>query len=226
MGLKRTPPEGNARRGRSFGGNNIGNLTNKANRIVQFESLNEYAFILKFLEKNRLVKDFCSQPVIYEYIGSDGKLHHYTPDFIAWMWDSSVWIYEVTILKRRDLETNREREAAARMICPAEGKHFASFDERHIPKGAELANLELQFAYRPSIYSDARVANAVDEYLSHTLRANLRKLIADLCESLNLEQFVVVPALLHMLWHEQLQTDMQKLLFIHSEPAPSVFVWK
>lgn len=226
MGLKRTPPEGNARRGRSFGGNNIGNLTNKANRIVQFESLNEYAFILKFLEKNRLVKDYGSQPETFYFIGSDGKQHHYTPDFIAWMCDSSVWIYEVTILKRRDQETNRNREAAARMICPVEGKQFASFDERHIPKGAELANLELQFVYRPSIYSNARVASAVDDYLNHTPKANLRKLIADLFESLNLEQSVVVPALLHMLWHEQLQTDMQKLLFIHSEPAPYAFVWK
>src|SRR5260370_39988761 len=99
--MKRKPPAGNVRRVQSIDGNLRYTITSKTGRIVQCESHLERRLALR-LDRNRMVRDYTSQPETMHFINAKGEVQSYTPDFKSWLLDGRVHIHEVTLLSRRE----------------------------------------------------------------------------------------------------------------------------
>jgi hypothetical protein len=224
VGLKRKPPPGNVRRVHSNGLSIRGTLTNKAGRIVQFESHREYTLTLRF-ERNHRIVDYGSQPLTFTFPDEHGKGHTYTPDFIAWLDDGSIEIHEVTDTKRRTRPDIRQREEAAEAICRERHWKYVVHTQETLPEDSELANLLFLFRYRPQVYSNERVAETLLKLLVSNQPVQLRGLVAHLVSELSMPSPEVVAAIGHLLWHGVLSTNLHQLLFIHSFFAPKAVVW-
>jgi hypothetical protein len=211
--LNRKPPPGNVRWAGSTGQNMCGVITNKAGRMVQFESWAERALLLR-LDRDPQVRDYGSQPEAFEYLDARGKRHTYTPDFIVWRRDGRVEVHEVTLTQRRLRPDMRQREAAAARICGARGWRYVVHTQQSLPQGSELANLLVLFRYRPTVYANQAVAQAASERLGQDQAVALRSLVRQLAAELQLPEPDVTAALGHMLWHGQLSTDLNRLIFV------------
>jgi hypothetical protein len=223
MKLNRKPPPGNVRRVRSTGQNIRGVITNKAGRLVQFESWAERSLLL-CLDRDPDVTDYGSQPEQLKFIDPQGQWHTYTPDFIVWRRDGHVEIHEVTLSKRRTRPNIRQREAAAAEICRTRDWRYVVHTEQTLPQGSELANLLALFRYRAIAYADQAVTGAVFNRLSHAEPTALPHLVTQIAHELGLPQPSVVAALGHMLWHGQVSTDLGRLIFTDNGIAPDVLI--
>ncbi|MGD9146671.1 MAG: TnsA endonuclease N-terminal domain-containing protein [Anaerolineae bacterium] len=223
MKLNRKPPPGNVRRVRSTGQNIRGVITNKAGRLVQFESWAERSLLLR-LDRDPGVTDYGSQPEQFKFIDPQGKWHTYTPDFIVWRRDGQVEIHEVTLSKRRTRPNIRQREAAAAEICRTRDWRYVVHTEQTLPQGSELANLLALFRYRVAACADQAVTGAVFNRLSHAEPTALLHLVTQVAHELGLPQPSVVAALGHMLWHGQVNTDLNRLIFTDNGIAPDVLI--
>jgi hypothetical protein len=210
MKLNRKPPPGNVRRVGSTGQNIRGVVTNKAGRLVQFESWAERALMLR-LDRDPDVTDYGSQ-------------HTYTPDFIVWRRDGQVEIHEVTLSKRRTRPNLCQREAAAVAICRTRGWRYVVHTEQTLPQGSELANLLALFRYRATAYADQTVTGAVVNQLSQAEPIALPVLVSQVAHELGLPQPSVVAALSHMLWHGQVSIDLSRLIFTGNGLAPDALI--
>jgi hypothetical protein len=224
MKFKRKPPQGNVRRVVSNGQNIRGVVTNKAGRIVQFESWAERAFLLR-LDRDPDVTDYGSQPEQFKYVDPQGRQHTYTPDFIVWRGDGRVEIHEVTLSDRCTRPLVRQREAAGDEICRARGWYYVVHTEQSLPQGSELANLLALLHFRPAAYADRDVAEAAFERLIRGQIVLLRILVGQIAHDLSLPEPSVVAALAHMLWHGQIVTDLNQLIFVDGALSPAARVW-
>jgi hypothetical protein len=225
MKFKRKPPQGNIRRVVSNGQNIRGVITNKAGRIVQFESWAERSLLLR-LERDPDVADYGSQPEQFRYVDPQGHPRTYTPDFSVWRRDGRVEIHEVTVSGRRTQPAIRQREAAADEICRARGWSYVVHTERSLPQGSELANLLALLHFRPAAYADRAVAEAAFERLMGGQAVPLSALIGQIARDLGLLPEPGVAAVLaHMLWHGQIATDLSHLIFVDGAVSPAARVW-
>lgn len=226
MGLNRKPPPGNVRRVVSTGQNIRGVITNKAGRTVQFESWAERALLLR-LDRDPAVKDYGSQPETFKYVDGQGNTRRYTPDFIVWRTDG-VEIHEVTCIKRRERPRLKQREAAGAEICTNRGWRYIVHTEQELPQGSELANLLALFRYRPTAYAHQEVAEVVRVRLRSGEAAVLSVLTGQIAQEVDLPEPKVVAAIGHLLWHGQLKTDLQHLMFGPTPTGlmPGIFVWQ
>jgi hypothetical protein len=223
MKLNRKPPPGNVRRVRSTGQNIRGVITNKAGRLVQFESWAERSLLLR-LDRDPDVTDYGSQPEQFKFIDPQGQWHTYTPDFIVWRRDGQVEIHEVTLSKRRTRPNIRQREAAAAEICQTRDWRYVVHTEQTLPQGSELANLLALFRYRATACADQAVAGAVFKQLGQGDPVAMPVLVTQIAHELSLPQPGVVAALGHMLWHGQVSTDLGRLIFTDNGIAPDVLI--
>lgn len=226
MAFKRKPPPDNVRRVISTGQNIRGVITNKAGRSVQFESWAERALLLR-LDREPAVKDYGSQPETFHYVGEQGKTRRYTPDFIVWRTDGTE-IHEVTCAKRRTRPQLKQREAAGADICARRGWRYLVHTEQELPQGSELANLLALFRYRPTAYAQPDVAEAVRVRLRSGQAVALSVLTGQVAQEVDLPEPRVVAAMAHLLWHGQLKTDLQHLMFgpTYTGLMPGIFVWQ
>jgi hypothetical protein len=224
MGIHHKPPPGNVRRVASSGRNVRGVITNKAGRLVQFESWAERALLLR-LERDRDVLDYGSQPERFEYSDAEGRRRTYTPDFIVWRGSEQVEIHEVTLEARRKHPEAQLRERAGATICQERGWQYVVHTEQSLPQGTELANFLALFRFRPTAYADAAVAAATKERLNRGVRLLLHALWLDIVRELSLPSPKVASALGHMLWHGQLLTELGQLLFVEGCLSASALVW-
>lgn len=228
MAFKRRPPQGDVRRVVSTGKNIRGVVTNKAGRIVQFESWNERTLLLR-LDRDPNVKDYASQPEVFEYVDPQGKKHQYTPDFIVWQVNNQTEIHEVSTSQQRKRSNIYQREMAGERICRERGWLYIVHTEKSLPRGTELANLLALYRYRPSCYTNQLVADFVIEQLSQGGPRQMHNLITQVATILDIPQpeSIITGILGHMLWHGQISTDLQsKLLFdIDCEFATGVKIW-
>jgi len=223
MKLNRKPPPGNVRRVGSTGQNIRGVITNKAGRLVQFESWAERSLLLR-LDRDPDVTDYGSQPEQFEFIDPHGQWHTYTPDFIVWRRNGQVEIHEVTLSKRRTHPNIRQREVAAAEICWTRDWWYVVHTEQTLPQGSELANLLALFRYRATAYADQAVTGAVFNRLSQTEPTAMPVLVTQVAHELGLPRPSVVAALSHMLWHGQVSTDLGQLIFSDNGIAPDVLI--
>lgn len=223
MKIKHRPLSGNTRWGVSTGRNICGIITNKTGRLVQFESWAERSLLLR-LERDGSVTDYSSQPERFEYVDTQGKWHGYTPDFIVWRGQERVEIHEVTISERRERPEIKLREQAGIAVCRHRGWHYLVHTEHSLPQGSELANLLALFRFRPTVYADTAVVARVQERLERQSPLPLHVLLTEMTDELALPKPQVAAALGHMLWHGQLHTDLQQLLFADGHPSIKALV--
>lgn len=224
MSFKRKPVAGDVRRVRSIGQNIRGVITNKVGRLVQFESWAERALILR-LDREPEVLDYQSQPETFTFSDEQGKQRSYTPDFMVWRRDGSIEIHEVTLSKRRIRPEGWRRERAAREICRARGWQYIVHTEHTLPQGSELANLLALAGYRPPVYAHQAVVQTVFEQLEPNQTVAFRMLVKQVSQTLNLAEGQVTGAVCYLLWHGQLMTDLDQLLFDQGGIVPGVQVW-
>jgi len=224
MSFKRRPPTGNVRRVGSNGHNIRGVITNKAGRLVQFESWAERALILR-LDRDPAVVDYQSQPERFEFSDEQGRQRSYTPDFKVWRRNGAIEIHEVTLTRRRRRPDIRRREQAAREICRERGWQYVVHTEQGLPQGSELANLLALAGYRPTVYANQGVANAAFKQLASHQPQTLAVVVNQVKQSLNLAEGQVTAALGHLLWSGQLGADLNQLLFDQGTLVPGVQIW-
>lgn len=224
MSFKRKPPPGDVRRVRSNGRNLRGVITNKAGRLVQFESWAERTLILR-LDRDSAVMDYQSQPERFSFIDEQGQPRTYTPDFKVWRQDGTIEIHEVTLSKRRVRPDIRRREAAAHQICQSRGWRYIVHTEQSLPQGSELANLLTLAGYRPTIYANQAVTAATFEVLEPHQPILLARLRQQIGLYVSLPDKQVTAALCHLLWHGALLTNLDQLLFDQGAIGPEVWVW-
>jgi hypothetical protein len=225
MSLRRRPPDGNVRRVRNLGKNQIGTRTNKADRIVQVESSAEL-LLTRQLDRDPTVLDFQSQPETFAFLDDTGKKRTYTPDFQVWRVDGSVEIHEVTLTERRSKHGALRREAAAQRICSERGWIYIIHTPETLPGPTEAANLASLLRYRPAIYYSQTVCNAAYDRLLSGTHALLVGLIRDIAAAIALERPLVAGTLLHLLWHGDISTDPNILLFVDGTINRIVRVWR
>jgi len=224
MKFKRKPPPGNVRQVVSTGQNIRGIITNKAGRLVQFESWAERALLLR-LDRDPDITDYGSQPERFQFTAPDGQQHSYTPDFIVWRSNGQVEIHEVTMTRRHARPSLVLREAAASEICRVRSWRYIVHTELTLPQGSELANLLALFRYRPTAYADPAVSRAADEQLAEGGPVALQSLVIRIAQELGIARPVVVAALGHMLWHGQIDTDLNQLIFAAGYAGFSPKIW-
>lgn len=226
MTFKRKPPPGNVRRVSSSGQNIRGVITNKAGRAVQFESWAERSLLLR-LDRDPEVKDYGSQPETFEYVDEQGKTRRYTPDFIVWRTDG-IEIHEVTCSERRVRSRMKQREAAGVETCAARGWGYCIHTEQDLPQGGELANLLALFRYRPTAYAHQDVTEAVRVGLRSGEPVALSALTRQVAQELDLPEPRVTAAIGHLLWHGQLRTDLNRLMFgpTYTGLMSGILVWQ
>lgn len=212
MSLKRKPPAGNVRRVAAINGNLRGVITNKAGRVVQFESFAERSLLLR-LDRDRTVADYNSQPETFTGINERGQSHRYTPDFIVWKQDGSVEIHEVTLTHRRERPNSQRRERLAETVCRERGWHYIVHTEDTLPCGSELANLLALFRYRPEVYGHEGITEAVKRYLMKHQPVLWSVLMQELSQETDFSVPKITTALLHLLWHDRLATDLHRSLW-------------
>jgi hypothetical protein len=221
MSLKRRPPVGNVRRVTAIGQNMRGVMTNKAGRVVQFESFLERSLLLS-LDRDPTVQDYGSQPEMFHFSDDRGKRHTYTPDFIVWRCDGSVEIHEVTLTSRRSRPAACLREAAATAICKRRGWQYIVHTESDLPQDIELANLLALYHYRPSAYAHIAVARAILEHLADGQPVTTDQIIRRLITESGLSQASIISTLCHMLWRGHLETDLHQPIFSQGSLSPWV----
>jgi hypothetical protein len=224
MNLKRRPPVGNVRRVAAIGQNMRGVMTNKAGRVVQFESFLERSLLLR-LDRERTVRDYGSQPETFRFADDQGKQCAYTPDFIVWRQDGAIEIHEVTLTSRRTRPTSHRRETAAAAICQERGWRYIVHTEQELPQVAELANLLALFRYRPSAYAQTAVSQAALACLAEGQPILIHRLIHQLATGLGRPPTSITATLYHLLWHGCLETNWSQLIFVQGEPATNMSVW-
>jgi hypothetical protein len=224
MSFKGKPPAGDVRRVRSNGRNIRGVITNKAGRLVQFESWLERALILR-LDRDPEVLDYQSQPEMFTFNDEQGERRSYTPDFMVWRRDGSIEIHEVTLAQRRVRVDIWRRECAARQICQGRGWRYIVHTEQTLPQGGELANLLVLAGYRPTVYANQAVTEAAFETLGSNQPVTLTVLVKQIGQVVGLPARQVTAALCHLLWHGVLMTNLEQLLFDQGSIVQDVWVW-
>jgi hypothetical protein len=211
MALTRKPPPGNVRRVQGKNTNLRYTLTNKTGRLIQCESYQERKLAL-LLERDRSVQDYGSQPEELSWIDEQGKTHTYVPDFIVWRQDGSTELHEVTLTQRQDHPGNQARQNAARIICKERDWCYRVHTEEDLPTDRHIANLLALYAYRSQGYANPQVTQAVTGS-SSSPSIRFGELVNVLENQLQVLPSVIYAALLHLLWHDVLVSDLEQPLF-------------
>ena len=210
MPLIRKPPLDNVRRVQTNGSNLRYTLTNKAGRLVQCESQQERKLAL-LLERDQTICDYGSQPERLRWQDEAGQQHTYVPDFIVWRLDGRVELHEVTLTHRQSQPQQQNRQHAAHRICEERGWTYWLHTEKTLPDDTVTANLLFLYAYRSRNFAHPRVKTTAVEYL-HTQRLPFCKLVLQLEAALKLPPPILHMSVLHLLWHDILETDLTRLL--------------
>ncbi len=223
MGFNRKPPTDNSRRVHSNGQTLCGVVTNKAGRTVQFESFAERSLLLR-LDRSADVQDYLSQPDPISYRDPSGKGHLYTPDFKVWHTDGRISLHEVTLAARSQTPPLQQRHTAAAQFCRERGWQYHLHTETTLPQGSELANLLALWGYRPSRYADPVIRHALFTALDKG-EQRLYPLVMSLSEECTTTPIQVAVCLYHLLWHDQIGMDWQRLLFQDAVPQADTRLW-
>jgi hypothetical protein len=224
MRMKRKPPEGDVRRVTSMGLNGPGVTTNKNGHSVQFESFTERILLLLF-ERDKTVLDYRSQPETFEFPDQNKKLRRYTPDFKVWKADGTIEIHEVTLTERQEQLRIREREAGARKICQDRQWKYIVHTEQPLPQKTEVANLLVLFRYRLISYAHSIAIAAVQEHFRQNSTIHLQKCAKYVAHQLDVAEPIVFTTLCHLLWHNELCTDLRSLLVIENTFNSRAMAW-
>ena len=126
------------------------------------------------IKSDPTVTDYGSQPEIFNFVDEAGHKRNYTPDFIVWRTNGEVEIHEITRSERRDAQSARQREKAARLVCESRGWSYHVHVKSDLPSKTKTANLLILHAYRPTIYFNIVIADYVFGQFVDAKPVNLR----------------------------------------------------
>lgn len=222
MQRKRRPPQGNVRRVTSIGKNIRGVITNKRQRIVQFESEQERKLIL-MLERDQTVSDYISQPETIEFTVENGRKRQYTPDFQVWRINGQIEWHEVTVSERRSQKaTIREREEAATSVCKNRGWRYMVHTEQVLPSGHQYQNLDFLFRFRADIYADKEVMEWWCMQINEPVEVS-RKLLTIADPS---QRGRYMNVLYHLVWKGAVEIDWEIPLVHQGSINPASHIWQ
>jgi hypothetical protein len=214
------PPSGNVRRVQTNGRNLRYTLTNKVGRIVQCESQQERKLAL-LLERDRTVRDYGSQPETLCWQDETGKQRTYVPDFIVWRIDGRTELHEVTLTERQPDVQQQNRQQAAHRICGDRGWRYFVHTEKTLPDETVMANLLVLYAYRSRNFAHSAVQTAAARQLQN-VTLSFCQLLLQLEAQLGLPHPTLHMAVLHLLWHDILETELNHLLFRDGKLLPEI----
>lgn len=191
---------------------------------MQFESFAERLLIL-CLDRDRTVRDYISQPETFHFQNSQGKNRRYTPDFMVWRDDGNIEIHEVTRSERREKVSIQQREEAAHVTCQQRGWTYIVHTEDTLPNATQTANLLALLAYRPSIYANPATKKHVHVFLLTHRITTWQALTAHL-KALSITSIHEIErALLHLLWHDDIATDLSQSIWSEGAIIPHTKIW-
>ena len=223
--MKRKPPAQNVRRVRAIDGNSRYAIVNKCGRTVQCESFQEYKLVL-LLERDSGVQDYLSQPETLSFHNEYSREVTYTPDFQVWSVSGDIALHEVTVAVRRSQKTQQQREAAAQRLCAARGWQYVVHSEADLPTGGALANLQLLFGFRAGCFADAAIMQCLSAALPLNEPTSINEVVTRIHAITQRESAQILPTILHQLWHGQLQTDWQQMLFQDAAALAFAHIWR
>lgn len=224
MGFKRRPPKNNVRRVRTNGKNNRGVFVNQAGESTQYESDMEKVLGL-MLMRNRRYKRIVSQPLKVPYVDSENKYHEYTPDYMAEIIDGSIEIHEFSLSFRRAIKTIQDRERAADKYCESHGWKYIVHTDLDLPSPIERENIKVLSGFRAKVYSNSTIARVTTEILGNTEKILFVSLVNELVSKLGLQRNLIHGTLLHMMWLDNICTDLTKPIIVEGEPNRKMQVW-
>jgi len=201
-----------------------GVITNKAGHTVQFESFLERVLLLQF-ERDKSVIDYRSQPVTFTFTDEKQRERKYTPDFLVERQGGAVEIHEVTLVERQGQARIREREREARIICNKKGWEYRVHTEQTLPQHTEITNLLALYPYRLKKYRHEGLAQALREYLTPNGSGTLAECMGGVVQALSLPESTVFEALCHLLWEDDIATDLHTLLIVDCRFNPRAKAW-
>lgn len=234
MSFRRRPPKDNVMRVVPHGTSIRGVLTNKCGRTVQYGSFGERRLIY-LLEQDKSVADYSSRPEVIEYKGQSGAMQTYVPHFIVWRRDGTLEWHHVgshSVLGQNDKQTGRASQpklhdgyAAATEICTERGWQFVLHSNDDLPKDALLSNLQSLECFEPTGYRHPDVALHILFHLGSGEKMYFQTLIQQIADASGQLRPTVAETVYHMLWHGQLEADMEKLLFRDGDITPRTPIW-
>lgn len=223
--MKRRPPPGNMRRVRHINGNSRSTFITKTGRVIQSESFNEFKLIL-LLERDPTVADYNSQPDRIVFVDHTRRKRTYTPDFWVLRTNGQNEIHEVTLASRKaDRASLVEREEVAAHIYATRGWLFVAHTDETLPAGAELANLEVLLGYKYTAYANADIQAEITALLTTSGRMPAHDLINVVAWRLDQPEPTVTATLLHLLWHNVITTDWQRLIIVDGDITRRTYIW-
>ncbi|MDQ5823399.1 MAG: hypothetical protein M3441_04195 [Chloroflexota bacterium] len=228
MSFRRKPPLGNVKRVEPHGNSSRGVVTNKAGRTVQYGSFAQRRLILTF-ERDRTVLDYASLPERIDYRDASGTLRSYVPHFIVWRVNGQVEWHHLS-RTRQDNDPDhahhpqhhhqyqaqslavREEQSAARQVCGGRGWLYVVHTDECLPQDTYLANLQALEMFKPACYRDEEVAEAVTALLEAHGPVLYSRLAEDVAGAMGCALPQVLETVAHMLWHCELESDMNRLL--------------
>lgn len=222
--MRRNPKAGSVRRPRPIGRNIRYTFVNLAGETQETESGLERLFTL-LKDREPRVKSYVSQPERLSYIDENFVKRTYVPDFMVLLKNGDIEIHEITVSSRRETDSARRREAAARRIYSERGWKYYVHTEESLPQRTEATNLFALHGFKPRAY---RVADAATEIKSRLANATgpvyLRALVAEIAEQSNILLADAVSTALHMIWHREVESDLTTLILSDGEVEPDVIV--
>jgi hypothetical protein len=186
-----------------------------------FRSFQQHRLLLRLL-RERTIERLVSQPIKVEWLAPDGTPHQCVPHYLVECADGTIELHDIISSEHSTEEQVRLRQEALRDYCAEQGWLYKAHEERTLPTGAELANLQALILFRARCYFNAVVADAAWGLLQAVDGGPvlLGVLVDRLNEDLGLHTGVIVNALCHLLWLGELETNMDRLLFFDGALTP------
>lgn len=223
MSLRRKPPAGTVKRPRIKGLNIRGQITNKVNRIVPFESEPEHLLLLR-LDRDPLVRDYATRPEEITYHNERGILQILIPDMLVWRTNRTTELHVITTARDSQQTTTGQSVTATQRVCQQRGWQYIPHIRDELSNKTEFANLQALFLYRPTAYAQPSIADALENVLNngpYTLLA----LIEQVCARTKFASSVVRGAICHLIWHGKLGIDLGQLLIVRGVLTSSANIW-
>lgn len=227
--MKRRPPPDNMRLVQPIDGNVRYSITNKTGRIVQCESHLERRLAL-MLERDKKIRDFCSQPDTFYFVDDQGNRHRYTFDFRSWMTSGEIQNHEVTLPERKAENPNLLlREKFGRELSIARHETYIIHTPETLLDDTETANHLFFYGFRAKSYRNPHIYSSVLTVLERENRLPLVALIDSIYADLSLagvQKPMIYNTIYHLIWHDEIQIDWKKLFVGHAGPLPRIQVWR
>lgn len=223
MSLRRKPPAGTVQRPRIKGLNIRGQMTNKANRIVGFESESEHLLLLR-LDRDPLVRDYATRLERITYRNEHGILQMLIPDMLVWRTSGTIELHVITTARDSQQTTAGQSVAATQGVCHQRSWQYISHVRGDLSNKTEFANLQALFLYRPAAYAQPSIGDALENALANN-SCTLLDLIEQVRVRTKLAPSIVRGAICHLIWHGKLGIDLAQLLIVRGVIAPSATIW-